>query len=318
VVFRWRGSTTPQGTRFGTLAVVLAFSLCQAVGQLLPAADLMPDTVAPGAKLVEAYHDPRVFDGPTWDQGTGKLYFTARDANNHTQILRLDGLGKVQIFQYNTEGVYGTYRSLDGQLLGAQVFGHNVVSYSFSTGRMKVLAHDPAWNQPNDVCQTASGDIFFTDPDFNRGKNSAVFRLSQGKVTKVVTNMPMPNGCIASNDGRTLYVGDSHDKNWRAFPIAANGSLGPGRVFFDPDTEDTDSPDGMTTDEHGNLYFTGRGGIWVVTPAGESKGMILVPEYCTNVCFGGADGKTLYITCKKKLYQLAMQVRGGSESKPTQ
>ena len=271
----------------------------------------MPDAVAPGAKLVEAYVNSRFFDGPTWDPGTGKLYFTARDTSNHSQILRLDGPGKVQVFKDNTDGVYGTFRSLDGQLLGAQVSGHSVVSYDFSTGAMKVLAHDSAWNQPNDLCQTPNGDIYFTDPDFVRGKSGSVFRLSQGKVTKVVSNLSRPNGCIASNDGRTLYVGDGHAKLWRSFPILPDGSLGPGRVFFDPDTEDTDPPDGMSIDEHGNLYLTGRGGVWVVTPAGESKGLILVPEFCSNVEFGGADGKTLFITCKKKLYQLAMQVRGG-------
>ena len=122
--------------------------------------------------------------------------------------------------------------------------------------------------------------------------------------------MLRPNGCIASRDGRTLYVGDSERKHWRAYELSAAGEVGAGRLFFDPETENRDSPDGMTIDEHGDLYFAGRGGVWVVTPEGTPLGLIPVPEFCSNVTFGGADGKTLYLTCSKKVYQLAMQVRG--------
>ena len=67
----------------------------------------------------------------------------------------------------------------------------------------------------------------------------------------------------------------------------------------------------MSIDEQGNLYFSGRGGVWVATPVGKSLGFIPVPEFCSNVTFGGADGRTLYLTCDKKVYSLAMNVRGG-------
>jgi gluconolactonase len=304
------GISAPARTAF-IFIPALATLLVACAAQTLRAAEPIPDTVAAGAALVEAYADPRFFEGPTWDPGTGKLYFTAFGENNHTQILRLDGPGKVHVFKDNTEGVNGTYLSNDGRLLGAQAFGHRGVSYDFATGDMRVLASDAAWHQPNDICQTSNGDIFFTDPDFADGKTSAVYRLSGGKATKVVSDMAKPNGCIAANDGRTLYVGDSHYKHWKAYPIAADGTIGAGRIFFDPDTENRDSPDGMSIDDRGNLYFAGRGGVWAVTPEGKSMGLIPVPEFCSNVTFGGADGKTLYLTCSKKLYQLAMQVRGG-------
>jgi gluconolactonase len=271
----------------------------------------MPDTVVSGAELVEVYGDPRFFEGPTWDPVTSKLYFTAFGENNHTQILRLDAPGKAHVFADNTEGVNGTFLGVDGRLLGAQAFGHRVTSHDFATGEMKILARDESWHQPNDICQTPNGDIYITDPDFKDGKTSSVFRLSSGKVTRVVSDMAMPNGIKTSNDSRTLYVGDSHHKHWRAYPISADGTVGPGRVFFDPDTENRNSPDGMSIDEHGNLYLSGRGGVWVVTAQGESKGLIAIPEFCSNVTFGGADGKSLYMTCSKKVYQLAMNVRGG-------
>lgn len=277
----------------------------------------LPDTVAEGATLVEVYSDPRFFEGPTWDPASGKLFFTAFGENNHTQILRLDGPGSVTVFKDNTEGVNGTYLALDGRLLGAQGFAKRIVSFDLAGGGMEVLAHDASWIQPNDICQTPTGDVYFTDPDFEHSQSSAVYRLSRGSpespgaVTKVITDMAQPNGCIAANDGRTLYVGDSQRKHWRAYPISDEGAVGPGRLFFDPDTESRDSPDGMTIDERGNLYFCGRGGVWVVGPDGQSRGLIGVPEFCSNVTFGGGDGKTLYLTCSKKVYQIAMQVRGG-------
>ena len=194
-------------------------------------------------------------------------------------------------------------------------FARRIVSYDFATGEMQVLAHDDAWHQPNDLCQTPTGDIFFTDPDFEPGRTSGVYRLSHSRVTKVISDMPKPNGIIASNDGRTLYVSDSRAKHWKAFEIAPDGTIGTGRIFFDPDTPNRDSPDGMSIDEHGNLYFAGRGGVWVVAPDGQSKGLIVVPEFCSNVTFGGPDGRTFYLTCSKKVYSLPMRVRGGQLAK---
>ena len=122
--------------------------------------------------------------------------------------------------------------------------------------------------------------------------------------------MPLPNGVIASNDGKTLYVGDSHEKLWRSFPIKANGTVGEGKVFFNPETKRQDSPDGMSIDAEGNLYLSGRGGVWVASPQGKSLGLIPVPVFCSNVTFGGADGKTLFLTCSNKVYSLKMNVKG--------
>eukprot|EP00913_Durusdinium_trenchii_P023363 g21941.t1 len=273
-----------------------------------------PGTVAKGAKLVEVYADPRFFEGPTADPKTGTLYFTAFGKDNQ-QILRLDGPGKVTVWLDKTEGVNGTFLSKNGRLLGAQAFGHRVMSYDFGKDgptTRKVLLYDKTLNQPNDVCQAPNGDIYFSDPDFKKRKTSAVYRLApNGKTTKVVTDMPVPNGVITSLDGKTLYVGDSHLMLWRSYPIKSDGTVGPGKVFFHPKTALKIAPDGMTIDEKGNLYFSGCGGVWVVQPDGEPLGLIPVPEFCSNAGFGGKDGKTLYLTCSKKVYSLRMNVRGG-------
>lgn len=275
----------------------------------------LPQTVAPGARLTEVYADDSFFEGPTWDPKTGKLYFTSFPDDKPQQILRLDGPGKAAVWMDDTKGVNGTYLSLDGRLLGAQAYGHHLVSYGFGDGGpqdpIDLLGSD-TWNQPNDVCQTPSGDVYFTDPDFQNRATSKVFRLSpRGELSIVIDDMPVPNGVIASNDGKTLYVGDSHLALWRAYPIRDDGTVGSGKVFFDPDTDNRASPDGMSIDEHGNLYLSGRGGVWVATPDGKSLGLIAVPEFCSNVTFGGLSGKTLYLTCSNKVYSLQMRVRGG-------
>jgi gluconolactonase len=282
---------------------------------LLAAGDAprLPETVAPDAGLVIEYQDDRFFEGPTWHPGIGKLLFTAFGKDT-TQILRLDGGGKAAVWLDRTEGVNGTYLAKSGRLLGAQAYGHRVMSYAVGPDGptdTKVLYENKALNQPNDLCEAPNGDVYFTDPDFKDRKTSGVWLLRpDSKATKLIDDLPLPNGIKTSRDGKTLYVSDSHLHRWKAYPVRADGTLGEGRVFFNPDTPNKDEPDGMAVDEKGNLYFTGRGGVWVVTPEGKCLGLIPVPEFCSNVTFGGQDGRTLYLTCSKKVYSLKMSVRG--------
>ncbi|QDU47970.1 SMP-30/gluconolactonase/LRE family protein [Gimesia panareensis] len=274
----------------------------------------LPRTVAPGAKLTEEYAAKAFFEGPVWDPAGKKWYFTSF-VDKDAQILRLDGEGKASVWLDKTKGINGTYLSNEGNMLGAQAYGQHVMSYGFGESgpsKTTVIAANPKWNQPNDVCQTPNGNIYFTDPDFKNRKTSAVYvRTTDGTVKKIITEMPVPNGVIAANDGKTLYVGDSHEKLWRSYPILEDGTVGEGQVFFDPETKRKDSPDGMSIDAEGNLYLSGRGGVWVASRSGKSLGLIPVPEFCSNVSFGGVDGKTLLLTCANKVYSLKMKVPGG-------
>lgn len=273
----------------------------------------IPKTVAKDAKLQEEYAAKAFFEGPTWDPLGKKLYFTSF-VKKDTKILRLEERGKAMVWLDHTKGINGTYLSNAGRMLGAQAYGQHVMSYAFGeSGPTKtiIVAQNPKWNQPNDVCQTPNGNIYFTDPDFKNRKTSAVYvKTTNGDVKKIITSMPLPNGVIASNDGKTLYVGDSHEKLWRSFPIKADGTVGEGKVFFNPNTKRQDSPDGMSIDAEGNLYLSGRGGVWVASPQGKSLGLIPVPVFCSNVTFGGADGKTLFLTCSNKVYSLKMNIKG--------
>ncbi|MEZ0229920.1 MAG: SMP-30/gluconolactonase/LRE family protein [Planctomycetota bacterium] len=280
----------------------------------------LPRTVAEGAKLEVVFEDDRFFEGPTWDPTTKKLVFTAFKGKT-SQILRLDEPKKASVLLEKGEGVNGTYLARDGRLLGAEGFGKRLVSFALGPDGLsdcRALATDAGgapFVGPNDVVESpTSGAVYFTDPDFKGKAKSSVFVLAKGasRAVPVVTHSKIPNGLEVSNDGKTLYVADSFEKRIYSYPIQDDATVDQGRVkvFFDPATRSQADPDGMCSDSDGNLYFAMRGGIWVVTPAGESLGLIPVPEFASNVTFGGEDGKSLYVTCSKKVYRLAMKARG--------
>jgi len=277
----------------------------------------MPSTVAPGAKLTELYAADAFFEGPVWHVPTGKLYFTLHKGKTN-QVLRLDAPGKATVWMDNTEGIGGLFPAPEGRLLATQAYGHRLLSFGVGDNGpvdLKVLHHNKEWHQPNDLFRTPNGNIYFTDPDFKNQKTSAVYLYSpqpggEGKVRKIIDDMAVTNGIIASPDGKTLYVGDSFRKHWRAYPIQADGTVGAGRLFFDPDTKNMASPDGMSIDEKGNVYCSGRGGVWVVAPDGAALGLIAVPTFISNVAIGGENGRTLFMVGSNKVYSLDLRVRG--------
>ena len=278
-----------------------------------------PPTVAPGAELTVVYSSDQYFEGPSWDPVGQKLYFTAF-AKENEQILRLDAPGKASVWLDHTKGMNGTYLSRNGRLLVAQAFGHTLSSLKIGPDgpeEIKVLASDfegIPFIQPNDVAESpVTGGIYCSDPNFKGKTRSAVYYLNPtGGVRRVIDNLKLPNGLEVSNDGATLYVSDSFEKRVYSYPILADGSVDQAQVkiFFDPATDNVADPDGMCCDALGNLYFAMRGGVWVVSKEGKQLGFIPVPEFASNVTFGGVDGQTLYITCDKKVYSLAMRVKG--------
>jgi gluconolactonase len=297
-------------------------------GEPVPAisADL-PSTLKPGAKLELLYAADRFFEGPTWDPKTSKLYFTSFPFSfkpeDATHILRWDSSGKATIWLDRAEGINGTRLSTDGRLLGAQVWSHRIMSYGFGPDGptdARALYSNDKLIQPNDVCQAPNGNIYFSDPDFDHGQKGGVYLFRPNGEAKQIISLPMPNGVVTSLDGSTLYVGENRADEWLAYPVKDNGDVGEGRVFFKPPAELAGKArgDGMTVDEHGNLYFAGeccfpdKGGVWVVSPAGKSLGRIPTPEFCSNATFGGPDGTTLYMTCRGKLYSIEMSVHGGT------
>ena len=284
-----------------------------------PEAPAMPALVADGAQLEVVYEADRFFEGPVWEPKSGRLFFTAHPKGEQPfQIMRLGDNKQAEIWLNETQGINGMTLGRDGRLLGAQGRANPpaIVAVSTQDKKIEVLAQASDENpmvETNDLDEDAKGGIYFTAPDFNQKTHSAVFyRSPEGKVSRVIANMKLPNGLEVSNDGKMLVVSDSFERRVYGYPIKEDGTLELGRVrvFFDPNTPNQTDPDGITTDEDGNFYFTMRGGVWITTPRGQSLGMIPVKEFTSNVTFGGADGRTLYLTTSGKIYALRMKSRG--------
>ncbi|HEY0075318.1 MAG TPA: SMP-30/gluconolactonase/LRE family protein [Abditibacteriaceae bacterium] len=173
-----------------------------------------------------------------------------------------------------------------------------------ATGKTEILIKDYAsklLNGPNDIWVRPDGGAYFTDPLYkrpywNRGPqeqdNRAVYFLSPDgqKLTRVTDDLKQPNGIIGTPDGKTLYVADIDAKQTFAYDIQADGALSNKRLFC------AQGSDGMTLDEQGNVYLTGRG-VSVYDKTGQKTAQIDVPEgWTANVCFGGVDKKTLFIS----------------------
>lgn len=180
------------------------------------------------------------------------------------------------------------------------------------------------FNSPNDAAYHKNGDLYFTDPPYGLEKNiddpareldfQGVYRLTpQGELSLVSREMSRPNGVAFSPDYKTLYVSNSDGRQpvWMAFPIAEDGTPGPGRVFFSGDKikgNRRGGGDGLKVDSQGNLFATGPGGVLVISPEGEHLGTIMTGRPTSNCAFSG-DGKTLYITADDLLLRISLTGR---------
>jgi gluconolactonase len=170
-------------------------------------------------------------------------------------------------------------------------------------------------NGPNDLWIDARGGIFFTDPYYQRPywsrthpdlDGERVYYLVPGGTRAVVVEggLKKPNGIVGAPDGKWLYVSDIGDGKTFKYAVGAGGGLSDRQLFC------MQGSDGMTLDERGDVYLTGDG-VTVYDPAGKKIAHIPVPEpWTANLCFGGKDKKTLFITASQGIYVLRMQVKG--------
>jgi sugar lactone lactonase YvrE len=283
-------------------------------------ADLTKVLVKPGASIQQVYGTTGIFyEGATWDTNSNKFFFTKRTSGY--QILRLESPGNATVWMDSAPATNGMILGLNGRLLTCDENLKQIRSHIIgSSGPQDTQVLGTAPDMPNDLCELTNGNIYFTCPTWSGSTYQGVYILRPGgSITRVNNTLIQPNGIITSLDETKLYVAESSSsdntkKRWWVFPINSDGTLGTGSVFFKP-TDMTSmrytDPDGMTIDERGNLYFTGLGGVWAVSPTGQELKRIWIPQQPSNICFGGPDGKTLYITCQDKVYTLAMVVRGG-------
>jgi len=215
-----------------------------------------------------------------------------------------------------------------GRVLVAE-HGNRRVSRIDGNGRLTVLADKydgKRLNSPNDVEVKSDGTIYFTDPpyglplqDKDPGKElpfSGVYRLKEGSsgntVELLTSELARPNGIAFSPDERFLILANSeNDKRlWMRYELKADGTLNPGTLFLDVTAEKMAGiPDGLKIDLQGNVFATGPGGVWVISPQGKPLGRIELPELPANVAFGD-DGRTLYMTARTSVYRVRLNVAG--------
>jgi sugar lactone lactonase YvrE len=177
---------------------------------------------------------------------------------------------------------------------------HKVLKINMKTKRVSTYAHEPKMHQPNDLAIAPNGTLYASDPDW--GKSTGQLwcitkdKDGKGKVQLVADKMGTTNGIEVSPDGATLYVNESIQRNIWAFAIEKDGALTGKRLLKKFDDHGFD---GMRCDVDGNLYVTryGKGTVVVVSPKGEVVREIdVLGKSPSNLCFGGADGKTVYVT----------------------
>lgn len=234
-------------------------------------------------------------EGPACD-ANGNI-FAVNFARQGT-IGRVTPDGKGEVFVTLTgDSVGNGIRFLpDGTMFIADYVNHNVLRVAPGSREAKVFAHEPKMSQPNDLALAADGTLYASDPAWDKNTGQ-VWRIDrQGKVTRVAEGLGTTNGIDLSPDGKTLYVNESVQRNVWAFPIAADGSLGDKRLVKQfPDH----GFDGMRCDVDGNLYITryGKGTVVKMSPTGEIlKEIDVLGKSPSNLCFGGPDGRTVYVT----------------------
>ncbi|MFC1539391.1 SMP-30/gluconolactonase/LRE family protein [Candidatus Latescibacterota bacterium] len=262
--------------------------------------------VAPGADIEKLAGGYGFTEGPTIDCD-GNLFFT--DEKGDT-IHKLTSDGVLSTFRKNTGQGTGLYFDKNCNLLLCEqdkAF-HRLISID-SSGDATVIADEydgKELNAPNDVWVGPGGGIYFTDPDWSDGNaHSRVFYIAPDKteLVPVIENLVVPNGVVGSLDGRTLFVTDGKTQRTYEYSINSDGTLSGGKLFAE------EGEDGLTVDIEGNVYIT-SGGISVYNRNGEKIQTIEVPENTSNICFGGKDNQTLYITAGTSLYSLHMNVKG--------
>jgi len=305
------------------MSVQLAALAIVAGNGIARAADPIPD-VGPAGEVKRVATDFGFTEGPAWD-GKDSLYFT--DVQN-ARIHKLGGNGEVSVFAEDTGPANGLMFNQAGELVACDM-GGQLVAWNVATKEKRVLASEfegKRFNAPNDLVIDAAGGVYFTDPPFRapqplpQGVQGVYYLSADGKLSRVVNDAPAPNGILLSRDEKTLYVLPSMSAEMQAYPIEAPGKLGAVRVFCklnNPPERPSGGCDGATIDERGNLYFTTGLGLQVFNEVGEALGVIEIPEQPSNCTFGGADGKTLYVTARTSLYAIPMHVKGHWYAQPT-
>jgi gluconolactonase len=279
------------------------------------------------------YHGTLWAEGPAWS-GVGR-YLVWSDIPNDVQLRWLEEDGHVTTFRHPSGNSNGNTFDYQGRQISCEHLNQRVVRYE-PDGTVTVLAASfdgKPFNAPNDaVVHPEDGSIWFTDPGYGSMGNyegrerelqlkEAVYRIDavSGDITLLTDEPEKPNGLCFSHDYTKLYVADTgSDRDIKVWDIAGGNRLANGRRFTDMVIPGVGSggADGIRADVDGNIWSSagwagdGFDGVHVFAPDGTRIGQVLLPEVCSNLCFGGTKRNRLFMTASQSLYAVYVETRG--------
>lgn len=306
------------------------------VVRLDPAIDAIVPANPKLFKLAEGF---QFTEGPVWVK-PGHLLFSDPNANT---IYKYDSAqAKLSVFkpqsgysgkdiaEYFQPGSNGLALDPQGRLT-INEHGNRRITRIEKNGAVTVLAdryEGKRLNSPNDLVYRSDGTLFFTDPPFGLPKvyddrrkelpYSGVFALHNGTLKLLNAELKGPNGIAFSPDEKFLYVGnwDPAKKIVMRYEVGVDATLAKGKVFFDmTSAAGEDAIDGIKVDRDGNLYVSGPGGLWILSPEGKHLGTIMTPKHPHNLAWGD-DGGTLYLTAQGSLYRMPLKIPGSRRELP--
>ena len=318
---------------FLTLSVVLAITVSPAQGQSVLKLDPLLDSIISEDAKVELISDdfehgsgPST-EGPVWVRDRqspegGYLLFSDRRRTQITKWSPSSGLAQA----YDLNKVLGDFDAdaspssgiaLDpeGRVVFCSSAKHAVVRIE-KDGKTTILAQMVDGKQlqrPNDLVIKSNGSIYFTDNsrDQTGQMPPTVYLIKDGETTPIIEGLVGPNGITMSPDEKVLYVNDIRVRKVYRYDVLDDDTVANGRLFVDQGGfKEIGSNDGIKTDIHGNVYNTGPGGVWILSPLGKLLGTIRTPDRITNLGFGGPDGKTLFLTGHATLFRVQMKTAG--------
>jgi len=298
-----------KGTIFLFLSISLITNAQQAKEEIFDSLKL----IGTKAKLIKVSGQFTFTEGPAVDK-KGNIYFTDQP---NDKIWKYDINGKLSMFMDKTGRSNGLYFDKNGNIISCADNKDELWRISPDKKVTVLLSNYDGHrlNGPNDLWIDAKGGIYFTDPYYQREywdrkqpdiEGQKVYYLPKGKKEAVIVDdqLKQPNGIVGTPDGKTLYVADIGDWKMYKYHINEDASLSDRELLF------PQGSDGMTLDNKGNIYVTGKG-VTIYNKDGVKIGHIPVPgDWTANVCFGGRDRKTLFITAKESVYIIKMNIKG--------
>ena len=284
-----------------TLLLILLAGICLAEDR---------DTLFKATPLTKEKEFTPGIEGPNCDR-EGNIYAVNFKEEGTIGKVTPGGKGEVFVKLPNKSVGNGIVFDRKGNMYVADYVNHNVLKIDMKTKQVGVFANEPKMNQPNDLAIAPDDTLFASDPNWGNSTGQ-VWRIgTDGKVTLVAKDMGTANGIEVSPDGKTLYVNESVQKNVWAFTIDGDKLTSKRLLKKFPDH----GFDGMRCDVDGNLYITryGKGTVAVLSPKGEILREIdVLGASPSNLCFGGPDGRTVYVTevTKTRLVQFRVDKPG--------